>query len=86
MNEAVAAIVGRALDAPAFPRLFEGRAGADLVDRFTHWISRRAATSPEQQASVTGDIAIDKMYKVSQFEIRLLHCSLEGITITCLRL
>ena len=39
VNKAVAPIVGRAVEAPASPRLLQGGLGADLVDRFSHWIA-----------------------------------------------
>ena len=43
MDEAVAGIVGRAPEAPAFPRLLQGCRGADFVNRLRHGMSAGAA-------------------------------------------
>src|SRR4029079_697252 len=41
MNKAVAGIVGRALEAPAPPRLLQGCRGANFVNRFSHGMSAK---------------------------------------------
>ena len=63
MDEAVAGIVGRAVETPRSPRRFESGLAQDFIDRLCHGSAATLAATPQLQQGDGNRNAVDKRRK-----------------------